>query len=107
MKCVNGTCACLPHYADCDQDPINGCEADLLTDPENCGLCGDLCPPNNPCGPCTQGICPIIDCTPGFANCDGNCANGCEVNILTDPMNCGQCGLACPAGQVCIQGACP
>lgn len=44
--CTNSnTCTytCRSNYADCDQDPSNGCEVDLTTDPANCGVCGNEC----------------------------------------------------------------
>ena len=40
-------------------------------------------------------------CSPGFAECFGAC-----VDTLSNPSNCGQCGQACPAGQICTAGAC-
>jgi hypothetical protein len=33
-------------------------------------------------------------CPPGYADCDGNVANGCETSI-TNPTNCGGCGVVC------------
>jgi hypothetical protein len=33
--------------------------------------------------------------------CGGACAD-----VQTDPKNCGDCGNACPAGQVCSTGTC-
>jgi hypothetical protein len=38
-------------------------------------------------------------------DCDGDYANGCEVNPTTDVNNCGGCGVACAAGEVCA-GTC-
>jgi hypothetical protein len=54
-RCDGKTCGmtCLPPYADCDRDPKNGCEADLLTDPANCGRCHGTCS----FGTCAQGEC--------------------------------------------------
>lgn len=42
---VNGTCtlACNTSFEDCDSDPTNGCEIDLLKDKANCGACGEAC----------------------------------------------------------------
>ncbi len=34
------------------------------------------------------------ECDSGFANCDGSCINGCEINITTT-SNCGACGNSC------------
>ena len=48
-------------------------------------------------------------CQPGFADCDGNAANGCENNLNTTPSNCGSCGHACSfahATALCTAGAC-
>jgi hypothetical protein len=49
-------------------------------------------------------------CPVGFADCDGNEANGCETNLQTDPANCGRCGMGCGVGmnatRTCSAGAC-
>jgi hypothetical protein len=49
-------------------------------------------------------------CAAGKADCDGDLSNGCEVSILTDPNNCGGCGLGCTAppgfAASCVNGAC-
>ena len=34
---------CYTGYGDCDADPLNGCEAKLLNDSLNCGVCGNAC----------------------------------------------------------------
>jgi len=34
---------CNKNYANCDKDINNGCEADLMTDDDNCGRCGFVC----------------------------------------------------------------
>jgi hypothetical protein len=36
-------------------------------------------------------------CAPGFADCDGNLLNGCEVD-LSQPASCGVCGNSCSSG---------
>src|SRR6266568_1558504 len=49
-------------------------------------------------------------CAAGKADCDGDLSDGCEVSILTDPNNCGGCGVACAASPgfaaSCVNGAC-
>ncbi len=44
---------------------------------------------------------PDVACPVGQTLCMGVCTN-----TLTDTMNCGLCGMACAAGQVCSAGAC-
>jgi hypothetical protein len=35
--------ACAKNWADCDKDPKNGCETNLMSDQWNCGTCGNVC----------------------------------------------------------------
>lgn len=42
-----------------------------------------------------------INCGDGSQNCNGTCTV-----VARDSANCGACGTACQAGQVCSQGAC-
>ncbi|MFO0561991.1 MAG: hypothetical protein U0269_28520 [Polyangiales bacterium] len=74
---------------------------DTNTDEANCGACGRACSLANATAVCTAGGCAIGSCNPGFANCDGNAANGCETPLGT-ASNCGSCGAACSgASPVC------
>jgi hypothetical protein len=54
-------------------------------------------------------VCGIV-CYHNYANCDGNVANGCEVNLLSNVNHCGTCATACPvrpnATSYCSGGAC-
>jgi hypothetical protein len=82
--------------------------ADLLSDPFNCGACGWQCGAHaNENAECRKGIC-ATRCADGFADCDGNPTNGCEVNLANDPTSCGACGVTCDfvAGQPCVEGKC-
>jgi hypothetical protein len=48
-------------------------------------------------------------CVTGFDDCDLRPDNGCETNINQDSLNCGRCGLACPANggtPLCVAGKC-
>jgi hypothetical protein len=51
---------------------------------------------------CNSGVCAILSCAPGFADCDKVAANGCEVDLTQDPKNCGTCAHVCGTG-VCGQ----
>jgi hypothetical protein len=107
--CSGGVCSvgqCSPNFGDCDAMATNGCETDVRTSLQNCGGCGRACNLANATATCTAGACAVTACAAGFADCDGNPANGCEVNTRTDNTNCGACGTVCAAGQVCGMGSC-
>jgi len=100
-----GGSTCASGTADCNMNAADGCEAILLSDTNNCGSCGTVCPPGpNAPANCIGGVCGI-ECAQGLGNCDGNVANNCETNLNNDPKNCGNCGTDC--GQAaCVSGAC-
>ena len=107
MGCNGGCVATCPFgFADCDGNPANGCEANL-TASTSCGACGHVCTAGpNETSTCSQGVCGSPSCNAGYADCDGNPANGCEAHIAFDSANCGACGNACAAGLVCLAGVC-
>lgn len=45
-------------------------------------------------------------CDPGWEDCDGIIANGCETHVAVDENNCLFCGRACEAGETCCQCVC-
>jgi len=110
--CSAGACAiasCNSGFADCNKMPADGCETNTNTSTSNCGSCGSACVTPNATPTCSNGTCGIGTCNPNFANCDGNVANGCEVNTQTDPLNCGGCGLKCNLPNAiagCTNGTC-
>ncbi len=111
--CATGSCdnVCLTGYGDCDADlassGTNGCETTLATAVDHCGACGNACEaPDNGTASCIAGACGLGQCDAGFDNCDTLVANGCEVDLMNDAANCGACGAACMAGQVCSAGTC-
>jgi hypothetical protein len=87
----NGTCA--TGFEDCNGNKLlDGCEAQLATDANNCSQCGMVCSNNHmQSRTCNGGVCNGA-CVPNFADCDNNKqSNGCEGDLLNDPQNCGGC----------------
>src|SRR5262249_52873417 len=93
-------------------------------DIDNCGGGGVMCPGDRtslksgnqkgspPPGAhgrpgCDQGGC-AYQCSINWGDCDGRAANGCGNSLLSDPFNCGGCGVHCDGveGQGCINGQC-
>lgn len=110
--CTAGNCtiaSCNAGFADCDGNPADGCEINLNSNVNNCGSCGHLCSAPNANSACAGGACVITSCNAGFLNCDGSPANGCEVSVNTDPINCGSCGTVCSSSHItptCAGGVC-
>lgn len=119
--CEGGACGwiCRPGRNNCDANRENGCEVDTTSDPMNCGGCRVTCPPPPPgmIATCSTGVCGAgpLACAAPFANCDGDVANGCEVDTRTgvaagsSVANCGACGTACSfanASPQCLAGVC-
>ncbi|MFC1642107.1 hypothetical protein ACFL5O_05380 [Myxococcota bacterium] len=108
--CRDGECIiqeCADGHRDCNRNEVDGCEANLLLDFDNCGECGRECP--RPLI-CVAGACTSPECTdPQYANCNGDVLDGCETNLEADVENCGECGIACPGiygRPTCSQGQC-
>jgi hypothetical protein len=111
--CTNGGCGlvCDAGYADCNNNPTDGCEVNIDNgDPNNCGMCGKQCSTNHATETCTAGLCAIVTCQSGWADCDKSASDGCEVNTQQgDPNNCGTCGTICTTQNgtpACSQGMC-
>jgi hypothetical protein len=124
--CVGGgqgaqTCACSGSYGSCQCPDAGGQLGDASGDggtimdvvvPDGClgttagdcnGVaCTSIAPHTTPT--CVACVCVVGPCQYPFADCDHNPANGCEVNISSDPANCGACGAHCTTGLAC-QGA--
>jgi hypothetical protein len=110
-RCESMACrtTCDPGYGDCDGNAGNGCESQLSTSSAHCGSCGRACAnAANATGVCLAGACGLT-CAAGFADCDGNAANGCEVNTQTSISHCGACGAVCARNNAvvaCMAGVC-
>jgi hypothetical protein len=111
-KCVLGKCVadCLTSHGDCNGEPDDGCEKDLFGDAQNCGACGKPCTAKNASSAtCSNGAC-VFACDTGYADCDGDGANGCEQSVTDDPANCGACAATCDSTNAssvaCDKGKC-
>ena len=109
--CGSGGCeyACLPDFFDCDGQPGNGCEADLMSSGLHCGTCQTKCGAKaNATTQCVQGQCKSV-CDLGKADCNGG-GDGCETDTDGSIDHCGDCGVVCSAGPhskaACSSGAC-
>jgi hypothetical protein len=110
--CTDGRCAlteCLEGRGNCDGSDDNGCETDLTSDWYNCGRCGIRCGLRRDDGSfCVDGICVICECGRGYANCDGDCRNGCETwyNPESFCRPCRPCELPNAVADCDSDGAC-
>lgn len=94
MECPGFQCATS---ADCDTDQVcvlSPCDGEF-------GRCRTVCPDDQSQG----GNCPGVVCDDGSC-CMGEtaCCGGTCVGLLTDPYNCGDCGIVCDGA--CESGLC-
>lgn len=87
MVCCAGTCV------------------DTNSDAYHCGKCWNQCRNHEVCD---SGSCKSPSAKTCSPACDSNrrcCGETC-IDVLTDPKNCGICGVACPDGIACVDGKC-
>jgi hypothetical protein len=88
---------CPPNLQCCNMRCV-----DTMSDPNNCGSCGNVV--------CHGEIClaGMRQCTPGYSPCAAGGTTGCLLcrNLASDPANCGTCGAVCPSGELCRAGVC-
>lgn len=105
--CMKGTCVC--------NDPCACGGNDYSNNPDQCGSCNHVCPgvdrvlppKKQPKGhrTCRGGQCGYT-CDEGWADCNGDLLDGCEIDVRSDPHNCGACGHSCLSNQACANGVC-
>lgn len=109
LSCHKGICdgPCQSQWGDCNNDKLaDGCETNTWNDDNNCGACGNACAGIfHGSTRCAMGKCVLRSCDGGWGDCDGNLANGCEVNTDTDNNNCGACRRGCQMA-LCVNGVC-
>ncbi|MBQ9396330.1 MAG: hypothetical protein IJU23_12580, partial [Proteobacteria bacterium] len=103
QSCDNGECAysCQSQFADCDNDPSNGCETNL-TIATTCGSCNNACIDANASTiTCEEGKC-VYTCKEGTEHCgDDHC-----FDLNTSNEHCGSCDNACHRDETCNDGIC-
>jgi hypothetical protein len=116
--CNGGNCdisGCLNNYADCNLNPIDGCEVNLANTMAHCGGCNlncDLANAGESCVPSALtglGVCTLGACTGDFKNCNLDPADGCEIDSDTSLAHCGNCFSPCSftnAAEACVNGGC-
>lgn len=119
-SCAGGLCnsTCSGSFDNCSTPAApandNGCETNVAIDAANCGGCGQACSTVNSTNQtCSGGTC-NHQCSGTFRDCNGALPgasdDGCEVDIDSDPDNCGACARACSGAGVeaiiCSAGTC-
>ncbi len=114
-RCRAGRCevaACVAGTEDCNGTFDDGCETDVRNDASSCGACGDACVagPQVATMRCSGGRCRVGTCTAGFGDCNGDPADGCEVDLSNSSLHCGRCGAAClgtgGGSAMCVAAVC-
>lgn len=89
--------------ADAGVDAMPICEFVIRTQDPSCPELPNAIITHCPDG----GPCLFVACAPGFADCNNQLDDGCEINIGNDPNNCGECHQVCPdAIGACVDMKC-
>ncbi|MFO0557899.1 MAG: hypothetical protein U0269_07755 [Polyangiales bacterium] len=92
--CSSGTCTsgCAMGQTRCGSSCV-----DTTSSLAHCGACNNACATYaNSSTQCTASACRMT-CDPGFGNCDGAMANGCETDTRSTVAHCGGCNMPCAA----------
>jgi hypothetical protein len=83
LQCIAATLTHMQHVFSCfyRQHAVVA-QTNLQTSVTNCGACGAACSFSNAAATCSDGSCVMGACNQGYANCNLNNADGCEVSML-------------------------
>ena len=81
VHCVGGaeSVVCDSGFANGDGSVANGCETNVMTDPNNCGAIGVVVSIPNATGACVNGTAVLVSCHPSWHNANGSIVDGCEL----------------------------
>jgi hypothetical protein len=106
--CAAGACNgnCTGTFRDCNTNKLSdGCEIDIATNADNCGLCGRVCSGNHMAARTCGGSACNGACATGWQDCNTNKqTDGCESRAGIDTNHCTACNAACPANAVDYSG---
>jgi alpha-tubulin suppressor-like RCC1 family protein len=80
------------------------CDGTIDEDPEAADSCNA---PHASAGCAMDGACAIFACDYGYGDCNGDYADGCEVDFSSSSANCGGCGFTCGASAPCVATTMP
>ena len=99
---------CEDGWDDCNGDPTDGCETNLNTSVEHCGVCETNCLETTKGAfgqTCNEGKCDYALCLSGYGDCNDDRTDGCEVDVLSNKEHCGACNKKCE-GESCENSIC-
>lgn len=76
-----------------------GCQAALKSD-------GTDCPLDNAEAKCFEGACIVTECAEPWGDCNETADDGCEQDLSSDDLHCGECGNECTEDEYCEEGWC-
>ncbi len=92
----NANCGACGVSCEAGESCCGGSCADLTEDVDNCGHCGTTCTAARVDeASCAAGVCGIVTCKTGWADCDDKTTTGCETNIYDSATTCGDCNTNC------------
>ena len=96
MVWVGASWPARPATLNCDGQSDNGCEVNGSADINNCGTCGNKCPPAEPPTPPAPPEAARYQTAPlPYLTCGAGPTTSCETNISNDVNNCGACAKVC------------